>query len=94
MSQDDTRGVDLFTSEHVPHKILIQIVQELMLVESRNDIADDDLVEQLVWEVEMVERQWLVGVGRLHPLADTEVRERPRFLLKVAKTFAGGEVQD
>ena len=44
MSQDDTRGVDLFTSEHVPHKILIQIVQELMLVEARDDIADNDLV--------------------------------------------------
>ena len=65
-----------------------------MLVESRNDIVDDDLVEQLVWEVELAERQWLVGVGRLHPLADAEIRERPRFLLKVAETFAGGEVED
>ena len=73
MAQDDTRGVNRFTIEHVPHEILIQIIEDLMVRQSRNDVVDDDLVEQLVGEAELAERQWLAGVGRFHPLADAEL---------------------
>ena len=93
VAQDDTRSVYLCSSEYVPHEVLIQVVKDLVVLQSRHDIIDDYLMEQLVLEVELAERHRLVAVGSLHPLADAEIREWPRFLLKVAETFAGGEIQ-
>ena len=44
VAQNDTRSVDLFTSEHVPHEVLIQVVKDLVVLQSRHDVVDDDLV--------------------------------------------------
>ena len=54
VAQYDARSVNGFSGEYVAHQILVQIVDELVLFQARHHVIDDDLVQELVWETELM----------------------------------------
>ena len=72
MAENDARSVYSFSGENTTHEVLITVVDQLALLQSRGHIVDYYLVQKLVAEGELGEWQGLAVGGILHPLANAK----------------------